>query len=137
MNFSKRLLHWNRFDLEIEVPRNLEIVSMEHKVLFRGSSADIAAFAQAFFQFKSLKDGALCKLDRYTLKVSDNITEDGMLPNWIELPGHAWVIMGSKFQEVAFGHEQSPFDFNDSGSTDPIPFDIGVEVVDWRRYKPD
>lgn len=123
-------MHWNRFDLEIEVPRNLEIVPMEHKVLFRGSREDIAALAQAFFQFKTLKDGALCKLDRYTLKVSDYITEDGKRPYWIELPGHAWVIMGCKFQEVAFGHEESPFDFNDCGYTNEIPYDIGVELVD-------
>ncbi len=38
--------------------------------------------------------------------------------------------MGCKFNEVPIEYEDNPFDFNDCGFTNKIPFDIGVEVTD-------
>lgn len=119
-----------KFDLEIVVPANNEVVHLQDKVRFRGTKGDIAQFAKEFYRLRALNDGQLCKLDKYTLKVSDYITPDRKKENWIELPDHAWGIMASKFIEVPCGYEDNPFDFNDCGYTDKNPFDIGVEVTD-------
>lgn len=118
------------FHLEIKVSASIEIVHMDDKVRFLGTKEDISKFAKEFYKLKKLNDGQLCKLDKYTLKVSDYITPDREKENWIELPNHAWGIMGSKFNEVANEYEDNPFDFNDCGYTDKNPYDIGVEVID-------
>ncbi|RYD97671.1 MAG: hypothetical protein EOP54_10185 [Sphingobacteriales bacterium] len=119
-----------KFDLEIKVPTSIEIVHMKDKVRFRGTKDAIIKFAREFYTLRALNDGQLCKLDKYTLKVSDYITPDRKKENWIELPNHAWGIMASKFIEVPYEYEDNPFDFNDCGYTDRNPFDIGVEVTD-------
>lgn len=119
-----------KFDLEINVPKSIEIVHMSNKVRFRGTKKAISKFAIEFYRLRTFTDGQLCKLDKYTLKVSDYITTDREKENWIELPNHAWGIMGSKFLEVPYEYEDNPFDFNDCGYTDRNPFDIGVEVTD-------
>ncbi len=119
-----------KFDLEIKVPVNIEIVPMEDKVRFRGTKEAIIKFAKEFYRLRALNNGQLCKLDKYTLKVSDYITSDRLKENWIELPNHAWGIMASKFLEVPYEYEANPFDFNDCGYTNNNPFDIGVEVTD-------
>jgi hypothetical protein len=119
-----------KFDLELEIPTSIEVVHMKDKVRFRGNKENISQFAKEFYKLKVLTDGRLCKLGNYILKVSDYITEDRDKANWIELPAHAWGIMGSKFREVAYEEEDNPFDFNDCAYTDRNPFDIGVEVMD-------
>lgn len=119
-----------KFDLEIDIPTSLEIVHMEDRVRFRGKKEDIRLFAREFYKLRDLTDGQVCKLGNYSLKVSDWVTADRERENWIELPAHAWVVMGSKFTEVAYEDEENPFDFNDCGYTDKNPFDIGVEVMD-------
>lgn len=116
------------FELEIKVPTTIEVIHMSDKVRFRGNREDISNFAKQFYQLKELKNGQLCKMDKYVLKVSEYKTEDSYKKNWIELPGDAWAIMGSKFREVP-DYESSPFDFNNCGYI-KIPFDIGVEVTD-------
>jgi len=120
----------HQFDLEIIVPPTIEIIHLKKKVRFRGTGADIDELASELQKLKSLPDCATCKLDRYTLKVSDYITEDSGRKDWIELPNHAWLIMGCKFKEVTSGYEENPFYFNECGYTNKIPFDIGVEVTD-------
>jgi hypothetical protein len=118
------------FELEIIIPANVEIIHMEDKVRFRGTKDDISIFAKEFHRLARLENGQLCKLDKYTLKISDYKTPDREKENWIELPNHAWNIMGSKFNEVPHEYEDNPFDFNICGYTDKNPFDIGVEVTD-------
>jgi len=108
----------------------IEVVHMVDKVRFRGSKENICQFVKEFYKLKALTDGKLCKLENYTLKVSDYITADRERKNWIELPARAWGIMGSKFLEVAYEEEDNPFDFNDCGYTNKNPFDIGIEVLD-------
>jgi len=121
-----------RFSLEIKVPPGIEIIHMKNKVRFRGDSSAIDKFAQEFYRVADLNDGDLCRLDKYILKVSGYITKDSFKPNWIELPNHAWKVMGSKFREVSARYEENPFDFGDCGliSRSELPFDIGVEVTD-------
>lgn len=130
MNLFDKIFGRQKFDLEIKVPTSIEIVHMDDKVRLRGTKDDISKFAKEFYRLKELSDGQLCKLDKYTLKVSDYITPDREKENWIELPNHAWGIIGSKFNEVPYEYEDNPFDFNDCGYTDKYPFDIGVEVTD-------
>jgi hypothetical protein len=100
MTLFDKIFGRQKFDLEIKVPTSIEIVHMDDKVRFRGTKDDISKFAKEFYRLKELRDGQLCKLDKYTLKVSDYITPDREKENWIELPNHAWGIMGSKFNEV-------------------------------------
>tara|TARA_R110002072_G_scaffold283857_1_gene447527 strand:- start:2340 stop:2786 length:447 start_codon:yes stop_codon:yes gene_type:complete len=119
-----------KFALEIQVPKGIEIVNLDDKVRFRGTKEEISKFAKEFYLIKELNNGQLCKLDKYTLKVSDYITPDREKENWIELPNHAWGIMGRKFNEVSNEYEDNPFDFNDCDYIDKNPFDIGVEVLD-------
>jgi hypothetical protein len=130
MNLFRKIFGKQKFHLEIKIPTGIEIVHMNNNVRFRGTKEDISKFAKEFYRLKELTNGQLCKLNKYTLKVSDYITEDRYKENWIELPCHAWTIMGSKFNEVAHKYEDSPFDFNDCGYTDKNPFDIGIEVID-------
>jgi hypothetical protein len=130
MKFFNKIFKRQNFDLEIKEPTGIEIVHMNNKVRFRGTKEDISKFSKEFYRLKELNDGQICKLDIYTLKVSNFITPDRDRQNWIELPNHAWVIMGSKFNEVPYELEDNPFDFNDCGYTDKNPFDIGVEVTD-------
>lgn len=130
MTFLDKIFGRQKFDLEIKVPTSIEIVHLDNKVRFRGTKEDISKFAKEFYRLKGLSNGQLCKLDKYTLKVSDYITEDRKKENWIELPNHAWGIMGSKFNEVPYEYEDNPFDFNNCAYTDKNPFDIGVEVTD-------
>lgn len=130
MKFFNKIFKKQNSDLEIKVPTSIEIVHMKNKVRFRGTKEDISKFSKEFYKLKELNNGQFSKLDRYTLKVSDFITSDRDRQNWIELPNHAWGIMGSKFNEVPYGFEDNPFDFNDCGYTDKNPFDIGVEVID-------
>jgi len=118
------------FALEIIIPPNIEIIHLKNKVRFRGTKDDIYEFAEQFMRLKELPDCTLCKLDKYTLKVSDYMTEDRFRKDWIELPNHAWVIVACKFREVASDYEESPFYFNECRYTNRIPFDIGVEVTD-------
>lgn len=125
-----KLFGRKNFALEIQIPEGVEIVHLGNKVRFRGNKEKISKFAKEFYRMKELNDGQLCKLDKYTLKISDYITPDREKENWIELPNHAWGIMGSKFNEVPYEYEDNPFDFNDCGYTDKNPFDIGVEVLD-------
>jgi hypothetical protein len=48
----------------------------------------------------------------------------------IALPADAWNIMASKFMEVAYGLEDSPFDFNDCGYLTPrLKRDLGIEMI--------
>lgn len=130
MTLLDRIFGRKKFAFEIKVPKGVEIVHLDNKVRFRGTKEDISKFAKEFFRMKELKDEQLCKLDKYTLKVSDYITLDRHKENWIELPNHAWGIMGSKFNEVPYEYEDNPFDFNDCCYVAKIPFDIGVEVLD-------
>ncbi|MCF6401732.1 hypothetical protein L3C95_02535 [Chitinophaga filiformis] len=131
-----------QFSLEIEIHPDIEVVHMADKVRFRGTKERIEEFAKKFHKLKALGDGQLVKLGNYVLKVSDYITEDNEKANWIELPNHAWLIVGCKFSEVAAEWECNPFDFNMCGYTNAIPFDIGVEVTDlpqqfWEDIEPD
>jgi hypothetical protein len=119
-----------KFDLELVVPQTIEIFHTNNKVRLRGNKEDIRLLAREFYKLKELRDGQLCKLDNYILKVSDYLTEDREKERWIELPAHAWGVMGSKFREVTYEEEDNPFDFNDCCYTDKNPFDIGVEVID-------
>lgn len=130
MSLLYKIFNRNRFTLSIKIPRGIEIVRLQDKVRFRGNQYDITKFAMEFYRLDKLHHGALCKLDRYTLKVSDYITEDRYKENWIELPRFAWGVIGSKFREAAGGETDNPFDFNSCGCTDANPFDIGVEVTD-------
>jgi hypothetical protein len=130
MTLFDKLFGRNKPALELQIPAGIEIVHMDDKVRFRGTQEDIIRFSRQFYKLKELKDGQYCSLDKYTLKISDYITPDREKENWIELPNHAWGVMGSKFIEVACGDEFNPFDFNDCCYTDKNPFDIGVEVTD-------
>ena len=130
MVFFDKIFGSQEFALEIIVPTDIEIVHMDNKVRFRGTKESISNFSEEFYKIRDLRNGQLCKLDKYTLKVSDKITSDREKKNWIELPDRAWGIMASKFNEVPNKHEDNPFDFNDCGYTDRNPFDIGVEVTD-------
>ena len=89
MTLFDKIFGKQKFDLEIKVPISIEIVHMNDKVRFRGRKEDILKFVNEFHRLKELGDGQLCKLDRYTLKVSDYITSDREKENWIELPNHA------------------------------------------------
>jgi hypothetical protein len=130
MTLFDKIFNRQKFALEIKVPTNIEIVHFDNKVRFRGTKDAISKFAKEFYKLKELRDGKLCKLDKYTLKVSGNKTPDREKANWIELPNHAWAVLGSKFSEVSYEYENNPFDFNDCGYTYKNPFDIGVEVID-------
>lgn len=130
MTLFNKIFGSHKFDLEIKVPASIEIVHMADKVRFRGTKDDISKFAKEFYKLKELKDGQICKLDKYILKVSEYLTTDRVKENLVELPNHAWGIMGSKFNEVTYEYEDNPFDFNECGYTDKNPFDIGVEVTD-------
>ena len=130
MKFFDTIFIKREFAFEIKVPPSIEIVHMENKVRFRGTKEDISKFAQEFHRLEKLKDGQICKLDKYTLKVSEYITLESNRVNWIELPAKAWLIMGCKFNEVPYEYEDNPLDFNDCGFINKIPFDIGVEVTD-------
>ena len=118
------------YQLKIKVPTSVEIEYLKDKVRFKGSKASISDFAEELRKISKLEDGQLCKLDKLTLKVSDYITADQDKVNWIELPDHAWNILASKFQDVVEGFDSNPFDFNDCGYTNPIPYDIGIEITD-------
>jgi hypothetical protein len=49
---------------------------------------------------------------------------------WCVLPGEAGNCLASKFTEVTYGSEESPFDFGDCGYLYPSPYaDPGVEPV--------
>lgn len=128
MFLFEKIFRRRTFAFEIIVPNTIEIIHMNDKVRFRGKREDISSFAKQFYQLKELRDGQLCKLDKYVLKVSDLKTEDSYRKNWIELPGSTWAIIASKFREVP-EFESSPFDFNDCGYI-KMRFDIGVEVTD-------
>ena len=130
MKLFNKLFGNKKFELEIKVPASIEIVPMVDKVRFRGTKEDLSKFSKEFYKLNKLKEGQLCKLDKYILKVSEYITNDREKENWIELPNLAWGVMGSKFNEVANEYEDNPFDFNDCGYTEKNPFDIGVEVTD-------
>jgi hypothetical protein len=130
MSLFDKIFRRQEYALEINVPDNIEIVHMDNKVMFRGTKESIYKFGKEFYKLRDLSDGQLCKLDKYTLKVSEYLTPDREKQNWIELPNHAWGIMGSKFNEVPSGYEDNPFDFNNCGYTDKNPFDIGIEVTD-------
>ncbi len=130
MTIFNKILDRLKFDLEIKVPTSIETVHMDNKIRFKGTKEGLSKFTKEFYLLKKLSNGQLCKLGKYTLKVSDYITHDREKENWIELPNHAWEIMISKFNEVIDGYEDNPFDFNDCNYTDKNPFDIGVEVTD-------
>lgn len=119
-----------KFDLELVVPQAIEIFHTNNKIRLRGNKEDIRQLAREFYKLKELKDGQLCKLGNYILKVSDYLTEDREKERWIELPALAWGVMGSKFMEVTYEEEDNPFDFNDCSYTDRNPFDLGIEVMD-------
>ena len=76
MTLFDKIFGRQKFDLEIKVPTTIEIVHMDNKVRFRGTKEDISKFAKEFYRLKELSGGQLCKLDKYTLKVSDFITPD-------------------------------------------------------------
>jgi len=116
--------------MKIKVPSNIEILYYSDKVRFKGSKFMISGLAEELRQVSKLKNGQFCKLDRLTLKVSDTITTDQNKINWIELPDRAWNILASKFQDVVEEFENNPFDFNECGYTNRIPFDIGIEITD-------
>ena len=136
MSIFKKIFGGQDYVLVIKVPPDIEVVHMENKVRFRGTRDSISKFSEEFYGLGPLRDGLLCKLDKYTLKVSDLVTTDRHKKNWIELPRHAWTVLGSKFNEVSSGYEDNPFDFNDCGYTDKIPFDIGIEVTDLKKSTP-
>ena len=116
--------------MEIFVPSSIKISHLKNKVVFQGNKNDIDKFVQEFYKLEKLENGQKCKLEKYTLKLSEYLTEDRNKKNWIELPKEAWLVMGSKFREVADGEEDNPFDFNDCVFIDKNPFDIGIEVID-------
>ena len=118
------------YKLRIHLPANIDIEYQADKVRFIGSKTNLSNFAEEIRKVSKLKDGQLCRLDRLTLKVSDEITNDRNKELWIELPDHAWNIMASKFQDVVEEFENNPFDFNDCGYTNKIPFDIGIKIID-------
>lgn len=120
----------NTYKLKIKLPNNIRAVYYDDKVRFIGPSDVLSNFAEEIRKVSKFKDGELCKLDKLTLKVSEYITTDQYNKFWIELPDHAWNIMASKFQDVIEGFDENPFDFNECGYTDQIPFDIGIEVTD-------
>jgi len=119
-----------KYKLKINVPSSIEIKYFENKVKFVGAKSEILVFSEEIRKVSKLKDGQLCKLDKLTLKVSDFITPDQDRKLWVELPGHAWNIMASKFQDALEGFDTNPFYFNDCGYLDRIPLDIGIEITD-------
>ena len=118
------------YSLKIKIPSTISVTYYPDKVRFKGDKAAIANLAEEIRQVSKLKNGQLSKLDKLTLKVSDEITLDSYKPFWVELPNHAWNIMASKFQDVVEGFEDNPFDFNDCGYTTKVPLDLGVEITD-------
>ena len=116
--------------MKINVNSNIEIVYYSNKVRFSGSKIGISNLAEEIRKVSKLKDGQMCKIDKLTFKVSKYITADQNKKYWIELPDQAWNILSSKINDVVEGLENNPFDFNDCGYTNKIPYDIGVEIID-------
>ena len=125
-----KLFRRNKVKFEIEIPNGIKQEWFQNKVRFIGNKESIYKFSREFKRLKELQDGDKVKLGKLTLKVSDYKTSDQKKPNWIELPNHAWGIMSSKFYDVWEGYDDNPFDFNDCGYIDKIPFDIGIEITD-------
>ncbi|HBS11303.1 MAG TPA: hypothetical protein DEO36_01995 [Flavobacteriaceae bacterium] len=125
-----KLFKRNKIKFEIQIPVGIEQEWFQNKVRFVGEKEKIYKLSREFIRLKELKSGDKVKLGKLTLKVSDYITSDRKKTNWIELPNHAWGIMSSKFYDVWEGYDDNPFDFNDCGYIDKIPFDIGIEITD-------
>ena len=71
-----------------------------------------------------------CELRTESKNGMPTLADDQDKEPWIELPDHTWNIITSKFQGIAEGFNNDPFDSNECGYTDRIPFDIGTEVSD-------
>jgi len=129
------LFSTDKIALELSLPENVDIEYLGDKIKTVGTQGEISKFADEIRKVSKLSDGQLARVDKYILKVSDYITEDGLRENWIELPSWGWNVIASKFKEVTCKYEENPFYFNACGCTDEIPLDIGVEVTDLPRER--
>lgn len=121
---------FKKYKFEIRVPTGVRLEWFANKLRFIGTKEDLFDFVGEFRKLGGLKNGDLVKLDQLTLKVSDFHTPEGRRENWVELPAAAWGILAGKFYDVWEGFEENPFDFNDCGYTDRLPFDLGIEIID-------
>ena len=115
--------------MKLNLPRGLVLDELEDKFRFRGTADQIQELSIELRRIQNLRNGQKCHLDKLTLIVSDEVP--AFADNFtIQLPKEAWNILASKFSEVAFSWEESPFDFNDCGYLSPVlGIDLGVELI--------
>ncbi|MDO1451984.1 hypothetical protein Q0590_37290 [Rhodocytophaga aerolata] len=115
--------------MKLNLPNGIEINEFEDKFRFRGTADQIQQLSVELRKIKNLSNGEKCRLGKLTLIVSDEVP-DFNAKSTIQLPKHAWNIMASKFSEVAYNWEESPFDFNTCGYLQPrLEIDLGVELI--------
>ena len=114
--------------IEITLPKGIEIVQGPYGPRFKGAARALRELAS---QLRILRDAPLgftCRVGSVTLYVTDN-TADIRGRDRVSMPPQAWNILASKFTEVTYGWEDSPFDFRDCGYLSPPPEpDLGVEL---------
>lgn len=117
-----------------KLPPGMELIELSDGLRFKGTADQIETLASEIRKISNLKEGESLSMGKYVFIVSETIHEPEQT-NIIQLPKDAWKIMASKFNEVAYDWEESPFDFNSCGYIRPrISFDLGVELVGEANY---
>jgi hypothetical protein len=115
--------------MKLNLPKGLVLDELNDKFRFRGTADQIQELSTELRKIQNLRNGQKCHLDKLTIIVSDEVPAFADKFT-IQLPKKAWNIMASKFSEVAYNWEESPFDFNDCGYLSPkLGIDLGVELI--------
>jgi len=119
------------------VPPDVSVHPTAEALRFHGTALAIATLAEEFRKLERSEPGSEAHVGTWTLRVDDNLPME-VRDSEIVLPWHAWGIVASLFRDVAYGYEENPLDFSDSGylsatgqdgSRRPWPQpDIGVVV---------
>jgi hypothetical protein len=120
----------------LNLPASVEIVQGPRGPRFRGPALALRELAASLRTLRDAPVGSICTVDSVELYVT-NDPKDPNNSGRIALPNDAWNILASKFTEVTWGYEKSPFYFGDCGYLYPRPDpDLGVELVGKPDKKP-
>ncbi len=110
--------------LQIDLPGKIEVMGSATGIRFRGTAEEIVALADDIRAVSRLPPGGFAFLQDIERTVGNAPSRS---PHRITLRARDWNIMSSLFKDVAYGWEESPFDFNDSGFLlRPLTRNLGV-----------
>jgi hypothetical protein len=115
--------------MRLNLPASVEVVQGPRGPRLRGPALALRELAASLRTLRDAPIGLVCYVGSVELYVT-NDPKDPHNKGRIALPRDAWNILASKFTEVTYGYEESPFDFGDCGYLYPRPDpDLGVELV--------